>query len=422
MLNEEIIGEIRTRAGELKKEIISYRRHLHKYPELGLEEHDTTRFVESKLRDLNIETRTNLYTVEDIQDELGEMGEEMSPEHGVTGVVGELQGNKPGKTVMLRADMDAIKVTESRNSEHLPAARDFRSSVSGVMHACGHDAHVAMLLGAAEILAEMRESISGRVKFLFQPDEERGCGAKLMLKAGVLEDVDSVFGIHVWSPFESGQVMINKGAMMASVDCFWLEVQGGGGHSSAPHETGDPLLAAHEIVDALYRMDAREIDARSPSLISVESFVSEADWGVIPQLARMRGTIRAFDDEVRQKLLARTQDIGRRVARMNGLQSEFDNLAAFPPTVNTKTEAELARSAAEKLFGDGVISGKPVLSGEDFAQYLLEKPGAFILMGTGNTDVGSDYPHHNPNFDVDESQLHRGAALHSLIAMSALNG
>jgi len=317
--------------------------------------------------------------------------------------------------------MDALKVTETKNENHLPTKENFRSKNEGIMHACGHDSHMAMLLGAAHILAENKDKIKGKIKFMFQPDEERGCGAKLMKKGGVLEDVDAVFGIHVWSPIESGKVMINEGPMMASVDNIWLNFKGGGGHSSAPNETEEPLLAASELVNELYKMNARKVDTRNPSLISIESFQSEADWGVIPDKANLKGTIRTFDEQVRENIIEVIENIGDKLAQMHNLKFEFDNLYAFPPTVNNKKEAQIAKEAAQEIFGDNVFEGKPVMSGEDFAYYLQEKPGAFIFLGISNKKNGSDKPHHNPNFDVDESRLNQGSVMHSLIALNYLN-
>ena len=420
-LDEELLEEIKLKAEEYKEKIIEYRRILHQNPELGLEEHKTSKFIKNELKKLNIMVKDNLYNREDIKEELDKLVENIKDNHGPTGLVGVLKGSKKGKTVLLRSDMDALKVSESKEESHLPYKNGFRSKNEGIMHACGHDSHIAMLLGAAHILAENKDKIKGKIKFMFQPDEERGCGAKLMKKGGVLEDVDAVFGIHVWSPIESGKVMINEGPMMASVDNIWLNFKGGGGHSSAPNETEEPLLAASELVNELYKMNARKVDTRNPSLISIESFQSEADWGVIPDKANLKGTIRTFDEQVRENIIEVIENIGDKLAQMHNLKFEFDNLYAFPPTVNNKKEAQIAKEAAQEIFGDNVFEGKPVMSGEDFAYYLQEKPGAFIFLGISNKKNGSDKPHHNPNFDVDESRLNQGSVMHSLIALNYLN-
>lgn len=420
-LEQEIVKKVIKKAEKLEDKIIKYRREIHQNPEPGLAEHDTKEFIKTKLEGLNIKVKDNLYTRVDIERELSRLNEKIKDKHVPTGVVGIIEGDKTGKTVLLRSDMDALKITESSDEKHLPYKNNFRSKNEGIMHACGHDAHIAMLLGAAHILKENKDKIRGKIKLLFQPDEERGCGAKLVKNAGVLKDVDVVYGIHVWSPIESGKVMINKGPMMASVDNIWLDFKGGGGHSSSPDETEDPLLAATEIVNGLYKMNARKIDTRNPSLISVETFNSEADWGVIPDEAQLKGTIRTFDEKVRQRLIEKTKMLGKQIAETHNLEFQFNNLYAFPPTTNTEKEAQIASEAAVKIFGSKVFEGKPVMSGEDFAYYLQDKPGAFIFLGISNEKKGSHFPHHSPKFDVDESRLHQGAALHSLIALNYLN-
>lgn len=420
-LEKEVVDKIINKADEISEKIIEYRRKIHQNPELGLSEHETSIFIKKELENLGLEIKDNLYSREDIKKELDKLGEDLKENHGPTGIVGILEGETPGKTVVLRSDMDALQVNESTNPNHLPNKNNFRSQNEGIMHACGHDSHIAMLLGAAHILTENKSEIKGKIKFLFQPDEERGCGAKLMKKSGVIDDADAVFGVHVWSPIESGKVMINKGPMMASVDNIWLNFKGGGGHSSAPNETEEPLLAASELVNQLYKMNARKIDTRNPSLISIESFNSEADWGVIPDTAKLKGTIRTFDEKVREKIIDEIKVIGDHLAKMHNLDFEFNNLYAFPPTINTKKEAEIAIEAAGKIFKNNVFEGKPVMSGEDFSYYLQDKPGVFIFLGISNKEKGSNHPHHNPNFDVDETRLPQGAALHSLIALNYLN-
>ncbi|MCF8000687.1 MAG: amidohydrolase [Halanaerobiales bacterium] len=420
-LKKELVNQINNKAEEIEEKIINLRRKIHQNPELGLAEHETSKLIKKELQKLEIPVKDNLYNKDDIKEELDKLGEEIQDDHGPTGLVGILEGPQKGKTVLLRADMDALKVTESENENHIPTKQNFRSKNKGKMHACGHDAHISMLLGAAHLLSEYKDQIKGKIIFLFQPDEERGCGAKLMKKSGLLNDVDAVFGIHVWSPIQAGKVMINKGPMMASVDNIWLNFKGGGGHSSAPNETEEPLLAASELVNQLYKMNARKVDTRNPSLISIESFNSEADWGVIPDKAKLKGTIRTFDEDVRTTIMDEINNIGDNLANMHNLEFEFNNLYAFPPTINTKDEAQIATEAAKKLFGDNVFAGKPVMSGEDFSYYLQECPGAFIFLGISNKEVNTDHPHHNPNFDVDESLLKRGTALHSLIALNYLN-
>ncbi len=414
-------SEIISKAEEMTDEIIADRRRLHRYPELGLQETKTSQFVKQRLRALGLKTTAELYCRDDIRAELSRLREDITSEHAVTGVAAQLKGERPGKTVMLRADMDALRVTESRDPQHIPAAEGFRSENPGVMHACGHDAHMAMLLGAAKILTGMKASVPGTVWFLFQPDEERGCGARLIRRWAGLADVDAVFGLHLWSSLGSGSVMINDGIMMAAVDYIWMRVSGGGGHSSAPHEARDSLLAANEIFSALSNLQAEESFTGQPSLLSIESVVAEADWGVVPESTDMRGTLRTFDEVTAGNTLSRITEIGQQLAEMRRLQFSIDSCRAFPPTVNTAREAGVARAAAEKLFGGGVIRGEPVLSGEDFGQYLRDTPGAFALVGNAAEADGSSHPHHSPKFDVDEELLGRGAALLALFALQFLH-
>ncbi len=423
-MREEVVGNIIEKAEKMQEKLIEYRRKIHQNPEPGLCEHETAKFIVQELEKMNIKVQKNLYTRKDIKEELDKLGENIKKEHGPTGVVGIIEGTKVAteeKTIALRTDMDALLVNESNSAKHLPAREGFRSNNEGLMHACGHDAHIAMLLGAAQILVELKSEFAGQVKLIFQPDEERGCGAKLICKAGVLDDVDAIYGLHVWSPIESGKVMINDGAMMASVDNFWLSLIGGGGHSSMPHETSDPLLAATELVNHIYKMNAREVDTRDPSLVSVEMFDSKADWGVIPDKAELRGTIRTFDKKVRKNIINKIIKIGNSVADQHGLEFSFKNLYAFPPTINTIKETEIARKAAQNLFKkQHVFSDKPVMSGEDFAYYQEKIPGTFMFLGISDQTKGSNNPHHNPDFDVDESVLKKGTALHVLTALNYL--
>ncbi len=290
------------------------------------------------------------------------------------------------------------------------------------MNACCHDAHMAMLIGAAKILSQNTSLFTGNVKLLFQPDEERGCGAKVMKKAGIMEGVDAVFGLHVWTPEYAGKVMIHEQETMASVDNFWITVEGGGGHSSRPHSTSDPILAAADLIKQLYQVHDRETDAMNPSVITVENIYSGADWGVIPGKAELKGTIRTFDSKEREKLLARIKEACSCIGDFHRLTISFENFNAFPPLINSSNEVSMARESAAEIIGENnITTGKPIMSGEDFAYYLQDVPGAFIFLGNYNAEKGITHPHHNSRFDVDESILHVGSALLANIAVNYLN-
>lgn len=417
-MEKEVIDEILKKAKAIQNKIVEYRRIIHQKPELKYQEYHTADIVAEELDSLGLKVKRKVGDLDAIKAELRSLGEEPGNDIGPTGVLGILQGKNGGeKTVLLRADMDALPVTETRDSSHLPVSEGFRSEHEGVMHACGHDAHVAMLLGAAHVLSRMRKQFKGTIKFLFQPAEEGGNGAKIMRKAGVLEEVDAVFGIHVWSDLTSGKFRINKGEMLAAADKIKLKMEGGGGHGSAPHETTDPLLASSELINELYKMNDREIDTFDPSVLSITKMTSGTTWNVTPSKAKMAGTIRTFDKQVRKKIIARIKEFGNSIADLYDLHFSFEDQYLGPPTVNTKKEAEIAITAVTELFGDeGLTTAEPDMGAEDFAYYLEEVPGCFAFLGTGNEEKGTDSPHHNPKFDVDESVLYKGVALHSLFA------
>lgn len=410
------------KAKEIEEEIVRYRRKIHKNPELKYEEHATAALVAEKLEKFGIEVKRNVGDLNEIKKELESLGEEPTEETSPTGVVGILKGEDgTEKTIALRADMDALPLTETKDSSHIPVKEGFRSENEEIMHACGHDAHVAMLLGAAKILSEKKNKLNGTVKFVFQPAEEGGNGAKIIRKTGILDDVDAIFGIHVWTNLDSGTVQINDRSMLASADIIELTIKGGGGHGSAPHETTDPLSTSVDLINSLYKMADREIDTSSPSVISITQLNSGTTWNVIPSEAKMRGTIRTFDKEVREKIISRIREIGESLTSLHDLDFTFVDKYLCPPTFNTEREAKMARSVAKELFGEeNVIKEKPDMGAEDFAYYLEKIPGCFIFLGTSNKEKGTDSPAHNPKFDVDEEVLYKGSALYAGIALEYL--
>lgn len=420
-MKEELTNKVLKRAEELEDQIIKSRRKIHQNPELSYEEKETSEYIIKKLKELEVPHESNYGNLEDIKKELKGLGIEFNDKMEAYGVLGTIKGKKSGKTVLLRADMDALPIKESNEETHLPKKKGFRSKKEGLMHACGHDAHTAMLLGATKIINEIKDQFNGEIKVLFQPAEEKGNGAKIMKKAGVLNDVDAVYGLHVWSNLQKGKIEINEGPMMASDDMIKISVKGGGGHGSTPHETKDPISTSFDIVNTIYKYLNREIDTRNPSVFTVTKFQGGSTWNVIPNEVEMEGTIRTFDPEVRKKIVKRAKEIGNAISELNNLEFDFEDIYLDPPVVNTEKEAKIARKAAKKIVKEeNVITNPPSMGAEDFAHYLTDKPGAFIKIGSKNPEKNNSGPHHNEKFDLDESILKNGTALYVLTALEFL--
>lgn len=406
--------KIKSKCKNIEDKIIRYRRKFHRKPELKYQEKETSKFIKEELQKIGIEVKESFLDIKSIEKELKSTGEEQIENVGDTSVVGILEGenNNSSRTVALRADMDALPISESDSSDHLPDTKEFRSVNNGVMHACGHDGHMAMLLGAAKIFSENKEKIDGKIKLVFQPGEEGGNGAKLLSQTNLLDDVDAIFGIHVWSDLRSGKIKVNDGPMMAAVDRIKLEITGGGGHGSAPHEAKDPLFVSTKLINSLYEMINREISTLKPSVLSITRLNSGDTWNVIPAKSELEGTVRTFDKDVRKKILNRIQEKGESITDLHGLDFNLQVNHLGPATINYSEEAGIVRDTAINLFGENEVKqGDPDMGSEDFAYYLKEIPGAFAFLGTGNKEKGTMKPHHNPEFDLDEIVLHKGVAL-----------
>lgn len=377
----------------IEKDMISTRRKIHQRPELAYHETATSALVAKKLESFGIETKPNV---------------------GGTGVLGILKGEMRGKVVALRADMDALPVEELTGLE-------FKSSVKGVMHACGHDSHVAILLGAASVLARHRNELYGTVKFLFQPAEEHGGrgGAKPMIEDGVMENpkVDFVFGLHISNRLPSGSFGIRAGAAMAAPDTFRLKIRGKGGHGSAPHETVDPVYIAAHVILALQGVSARAIDPVKPFVISVGSIHSGTKENIIPDDAILEGTIRTLDDQTRKRAKARVREVAKTVSRAFGANCEvvFEE-DAYPVTYNDPKVTEEVAELLGTVPGTRVVRMEPLLGGEDFSRFLQRAPGTFYYLGTRNPKKGCIYPNHSSRFRVDEDVMKFGAASLALLA------
>ncbi len=374
-------------------QIVSDRRRLHENPELSYKEFKTARFIADRLRLLGLEVKEGV---------------------GGTGVAALLQGRGGGKVVALRADMDALPMEEK-------TAEPFKSRVKGVMHACGHDTHVAMLLGAARVLVDHRDELKGSVKFIFQPAEEAGGrgGAEPMIEDGVMQNpkVDYVFGLHIWAGLPSKVFGVKPGPFMASSDFFKIRIVGRGGHGSAPHETVDPIFVATKVIEAIYGMRARMIDPIESLAISVCSIHSGTKNNIIPDDAVLEGTIRALDEKTRARVLKLTRRIVKSVSASFGASCDIEFMPdANPVTRNDPRATSRVFDVLKKLKGTRTVEMKPVLAGEDFSRFLELVPGTFYFLGTRNPRKGCVYPNHSSRFKVDEDVLKCGAeSLASLV-------
>ncbi len=380
-------------------ELVATRRDLHAHPELGFAERRTAGVVAERLAALGYEVRTGV---------------------GKTGVVGVLRGGAagsgPARTVLLRADMDALPIQEANQVA-------YRSTVPGAMHACGHDAHVAIGLAVARRLAAERGGWRGTVKFAFQPAEEGGNGALAMIEDGVLEDphVDSAFGLHVMNNLPLGAIAATGGPIMGSVDKFTVTIRGKGGHAAMPHEAVDPILAAAHVVAALQSMVSRSTDPFEQLVVSVTQIRAGDAFNVIPETAELGGTVRSMGGRPYEEAPARLTAIASGVAASLGCSAAVDYVRQTPATVNDAAMAQLVARIAAPLAGEaGVLTAARTLGGEDFSFFLQRVPGCFAWVGSQNPAKGFDAPHHSPRFDIDEAAMPIGVELLHRVAREVL--
>jgi amidohydrolase len=366
---------------DLKSEMIAWRHHIHAHPETAFEEVKTTQFIIEKLQSFGI---TQLYT-------------DFAP----TGVVGVIKGNKEGRWIALRADIDALDIIEENNI-------DYCSTISGKMHGCGHDGHTAILLGTAKYLSEHRD-FSGTVVVIFQPAEENEGGARVMVENGLFDrfPIEAVYGIHNQPNMQLNHFYINHGPMMASYDVFEIKITGIGAHAAAPHLGKDTILTATQIVNGLQSIVSRNADPLSSLVVSVTQIHSGDTWNVLPQHAVIRGTVRAFSAQVQDMAESRIKQIATGIAATFEAKAEVDYQRRYPATINHAKQAKIAMTAAKKVVGEDhlIIDPNPSMGAEDFAFMLQKIPGAYVWLGAGN---GANL--HNPAFNFNDQVLTTGVS------------
>ena len=377
-------------AKEYQAYLIEMRRWFHAHPEIGEKEFETSKKIKEELTKYGIEWR---------------------PCGLETGVLATVVGGKPGKTILLRADMDALPVPEETGFS-------FASRNPGLSHACGHDCHTASLLTTARMLHEHREELCGTVKFAFQPAEEVGTGAPGMIRDGALEGVDGAFAIHIWSTIPSGKVSIKGGPQMAAVDKFTIDIQGKGGHASAPHECIDPIVCLGSMIQSLQTVVSRECNPADAAVLTIGKVTSGTLWNVIPTSAYMEGTTRFFTRQLQKAFPEKMERMVQATAAAYGCKADMTYKSLIPPTINDDAAAEQVKASAAKIVSkENVIDIGPISTGEDFGIFLERVPGVLALVGVGNEACGAIWPQHSSRYTVDEDALLNSVMLYAQVAM-----
>ncbi len=386
---------LKDEVARLAPELVELRRDLHRHPELSFQEHRTAALLAERLRRLGLGVREGV---------------------GKTGVVGLIAGRAGGKTIALRADIDALPIAEE-------SASPYRSSVQGVMHACGHDGHAAALLGAAHVLAGLCGSFDGAVKLFFQPAEETANGAEAMIKDGAMDDpkVDGVLSVHLWNYLPVGAVGLRPGPMWASADDIRITIKGKGGHAALPHQTIDPIPVAAQVVLALQNLVAREISPFEPVVLTFGSIQGGSAFNVIPGAVSLAGTLRAYDMALRDRIVRRAEEIVAGLCQAMRTSYTFEARLCCPPVVNDPGMTELVRTVAGRIVGpERVVTIDRSMVGDDVAFFNMRAPGCHIMVGSGNPALGLDKPHHHPQFDFDEAALPIAAEVLAACALEFL--
>lgn len=389
-----VLESLETALAQAGEQAVAWRRHLHQHPELSFHEDETSQFIYDTLL-----TFPGLIVTRPTR----------------TSVMARLVTDRPGKVLALRADMDALPIQEENEFT-------FRSTRDGVMHACGHDGHTAMLLAAAQVLAQERARLSGEIRFLFQHAEELfPGGAQEMVDAGVMEGVDLVLGTHLWASLPVGSIQVGAGPLMAAPDTFRIRIIGKGGHAAHPDQTIDSIAIGAQVVTNLQHIVARNNDPLEPLVVSVTRFTAGTADNVIPGTAELGGTVRTFDATLRDRVPELMERIVKGITEAHGASYELHYQRGYRPVINNAEAADLLRSVLVDTFGaSSVLPAVPSMGGEDFSAFLQKAPGCFFFLGAGNREKGIDAPHHHPRFTVDETALPMGvrafvaAALHIL--------
>jgi amidohydrolase len=379
-------ANFKAEAEVMREQLIAWRRDFHAHPELGFQEHRSAEIVAERLRELGYQVQTGVAN---------------------TGVVGLLKGGQPGPVAMARFDMDALPVTEANET-------DYVSQNPGVMHACGHDGHMAIGLGVATLAARYREEMVGTLKLVFQPAEEGGNGAEVMVREGVLENPrpDLILATHVWNSRPLGTIHVTRGAVMAAAEKWACTVRGKGGHGAMPHQTVDPIVAASTIVVALQTIVSRNVSPLETAVVTVGMIKGGEAFNVIPPQVNLGGTIRTYDSQVRDTVVRRMHEIVESVASAYNATAELEVTPMTPAVVNDAEVTEAVRAAAEAVVGpENVFSGERTMGSEDAAFFTQEVPGCYLFLGSANAERGLDAAHHNPRFDFDEDVLPLGVAV-----------
>lgn len=361
------------------EEMVSWRRYLHQNPELSFQESNTAKFIADKLRSFGINVKEQV---------------------GGNGVIGVIEGNRPGKTIAFRADFDALPIHDEKNVE-------YKSSVDGVMHACGHDGHTSALLAVARVLNNHRNQLKGKVVLLFQHAEEKPPGgAKFMIEDGALDGVDFIFGGHLATDLPVGKIATKSGPVMASVDAFKITLQGKGGHGARPHQTIDTVAIGSRLVTNLQEIVSRRVDPVEPAVVTVGSFHAGNAFNIIADSAVLEGTVRAMDSGVRQQIEFEIRAILEGLKVADRIDYSLEYIHGYPVLVNHKEEALLIEKLVKETISfDAFVEKDIVLGAEDFAYYLEERPGAYFHVGAHNEQAETQFPHHHPRFDFDEKAL-----------------
>ena len=375
---------IRSEIKDIEKNIIDWRRDFHQYPELGFDEHRTSKIIGEALKEMGLAPKMNV---------------------GKTGVTADLTFGE-GPTIALRADMDALPMQEA-------SGLDFSSKHDGVMHACGHDGHMAMLLGTAKVLTQNGDRFNGTVRFIFQPAEEGAGGARYMIEDGCLDGVDEIYGIHVWNYQPVGEVGITDGPVLAAADMFEINIKGIGGHGAAPQGTVDAVVVSSHLVQALQTIVSRNTNPLESTVVTIGTISGGHNFNIIADEVTLSGTARAYTEENRNLIKTRMAEIIDGVAKTFGAEISFDYEDGYPPTINHTDPVNKVLKAAERVVGEK--AGMPYLSmgGEDFSYYLQKIPGCFFFVGSAPNDQKLfETPHHCSHFTMDERALLVGPSIY----------